>query len=513
MRRILSLVAACAIAALWSGPAAVPEAPDAPTARFTILHFNDFHGQVEPLDLPAGQPCGGLARLAGQVEAERSAASQRGETALLLFAGDLFTGTSFSALFQGGPEFRVLSAMRLTAMTVGNHEWDFGQGVLLSRTKHAGFPIVAANLVTKNAEHVFYQRSLNLRAGDARVGVIGVTTTDTPLMTAPGKTEGYTFKDPLAAIGEVLAEHRGDWDFIVVLSHCGINVDKTIADKFPQVGLIVGGHDHIALEQPVVVGGVPIVQAGDRGRFLGQVRVEIQKGAKAKVTGKLIPITSSLPEDAGVRDQLAPDLAEETSSLGEAVGTLPSALPGDRFVTRSQETALGDLITDAMRAETKSDLALLNGGTIRAGLPAGKVTGKDLLACLPFFDTLCTVQLTGAQIQALLDRCAAMSVEVAPGGFLQVSGLSARYEGGKAQDVRVGGHPIDPSREYRVACCSFLLAGGDGHEEFKQGRDARNWGVGIEELLHRELAKPGIKLPEPGKRIVRAPATPERKAA
>jgi 5'-nucleotidase/UDP-sugar diphosphatase len=298
MRLIRVLVALSALAVTLGGSAA--GAPPAQIHEFTILHFNDFHGQVEPLSVPAGEPAGGMARLAGQANLVRAQNRKHGEPTFLLFAGDLFTGTSFSTLFQGAPEFSALKQMHVAAMTTGNHEWDFGQGVLMARARKAGFPVVVANVSTVDLDHVFWKSSLDLDAGGLRIGVIGVTTPDTPVTTAPGNTKGYEFEDPVKAVGRVLAERGKDWDFVVVLSHCGFAVDKAIARKYPKVGLIVGGHDHKVIEQPVVENGVPIVQAGDRGRFLGEIRVKLSIGQRATVNGHLIPITSSTPEDPEV---------------------------------------------------------------------------------------------------------------------------------------------------------------------------------------------------------------------
>ncbi len=508
--RPLLIVSALGLQAL--GALGATPAPPA-TYHFTILHFNDFHGQVEPLCEEPGKPCGGLARLAGQVSAAEADAAARGEKAFLFFAGDLFTGTAFSTLFQGGPEFDALSRMGVTAMTTGNHEWDFGPGVLMARVRKASFPVVLDNVKAADPSHAFWVPALSLKAGDLRIGVLGVTTPDTPVTTAPGNTQGFSFSDPVAAVGAELAVHQSDWDFVVVVSHCGFEVDKALADRYPSLGLIVGGHDHKVLEAPFVENGVPIVQAGDRGRFLGKVCVTMEKGKKPVVTGRLLPITPEMPESPGVKSLLAPYLAQEESALGAVIGKLPAALSGDREILRTKEAPIGDLLADAMRAEAKADVAFVNGGTIRAGLPAGGVTGRDLYACLPFFDSLCTIRLTGAQVQSLLDRCAAMPLQDAPGGFLQVSGLSVRYEGGKARGAAVGGVSLDPARSYLVACTHFLLSGGDNLEEFKAGTDVRDWGISLQELLRRKLESPGLSLPEAGGRIVRAEAPPVQKAA
>jgi 5'-nucleotidase/UDP-sugar diphosphatase len=480
---------------------------------FTVLHFNDFHGQVEPVADKDGGQSGGLARLAGLVDSVRADNERKGIPTLLLCAGDVFTGTAFSTLFQGGPEFKALGLMKTSAMTTGNHEWDFGPGVLSERARGCGFPLVVANVAPQVPGRLPLVPFTTLTAGRLRVGIIGVTTADTPQTTAPGNTEGFTFSDPVEAVGKILTEKDGEWDFVVVLSHCGFEVDKVIASKYPAIGLIVGGHDHKVLERPWIEKGVPIVQAGDRGRFLGEVTVSLAKGRPAEVTGRLLPVTDKIPESAEIAGVLAPYLAKEESALGAVIGRLPSALEGDRNILRTREAAIGDLLADAMRNASGADLAFVNSGAIRAGLPAGEVTGRDLYACLPFFDSLSTVRLTGAQIQALLDRCASMPITDPPGGFLQVSNISVVYRNGNAEKAKIGGAPIDPTREYVVACSHFLLSGGDGLKEFTEGKDTRDWGVSLQELMRRELVKPGIKIPSVGSRLKRADLPALSKAA
>ena len=479
----------------------------------TLLHFNDFHGQVEALSGKPGEPTGGLARLAGVVDEVRAEEARKGRPVYLLFAGDAFTGTAFSTLFQGEPEFEAFRLMGVAAMTPGNHEWDFGAGVLAKRARQAGFPLLLANVEAPEADQTFWTPCTTLQAGKRRIGIIGVITPDTPLTTAPGATAGFVFSDPARAVARVLADHRGQWDFIVVLSHCGFEEDRRIARTVPGVGLIIGGHDHKVLQAPWIEKGVPIVQAGDRGRYLGEVRVRFTAGGRPEVSGRLLPVTSESKEDPAVARLLAPWLERERRALGAVIGRLPLALSGDRELLRSREMPLGDLLADLMREASGAEVAFVNAGAIRAGLPKGGVTGIDLYACLPFFDSLNTVRLKGAQIQAILDRCAAMPLTDAPGGFLQVSGLAATFEGGKAMSIRVDGEPLAPERDYSVACTQFLLKGGDGHVEFTQGTDPRDWGISLQELMRRALAGSGVVIPSGTGRIDRPAAQAIRPAA
>ncbi len=208
-------------------------------------------------------------------------------------------------------------------------------------------------------------------------------------------------------------------------------------------------------------------------------------------------------ENGEVAALLRPYLEKEEAALGAVLGRLPVALSGDRVLLRTGEAPLGDFVADALRKASEAEAAFINGGALRAGLPAGDVTGRDLYACLPFFDSLTTVLLTGEQIQALLDRCASMSREDPPGGFLQVSGVEVVYDDGGAVSVRVGNAPLDRAKSYRVACTQFLLSGGDGLVEFTAGRDARDWGLGLQEILRRELSRPDVRIPQSGGRIVR----------
>ncbi|MEW5764216.1 MAG: bifunctional metallophosphatase/5'-nucleotidase [Acidobacteriota bacterium] len=473
-------------------------------ARLRILHFNDFHGQVEPVVSRTGEESGGLARLIGLADARREAARAEGVETRLVCAGDLFTGTAFSTLFQGDPEFQVLQKAGLSALTSGNHEWDFGVGTLMRRITGSGIPLLLCNVSAAEPSHTFWKPWMVARVGGFAVGFTGVTTPETPTTTAPGNTEGFAFSDPVPALSALCGENPGHWDFLVVLSHCGFEQDKRIAKEVKGVGLIVGGHDHKVLETPHVENGVPIVQAGDRGRFLGEVEITLSGASAPAVTGRLLPVTSSTGESGEAAALLRPYLEKEEAALGAVIGRLPEALSGDRVLLRTGEAPLGDFVADAMKEASKAEAAFINGGALRAGLPAGGVTGRDLYACLPFFDSLTTVLLTGEQIQALLDRCASMPREDPPGGFLQVSGIEAVYEKGGARSIRIGGAPLDPARAYRVACTQFLLSGGDGLAEFKSGLDARDYGVSLQEILRRELARPDLRIPKAGGRIVRA---------
>jgi len=473
------------------------------TREIRLYHFNDFHGQVAPLQGKDGAETAGLARLAGLWQLQKEEARTAGAAPLLVFSGDVFTGTAFSTLFQGEPEFAALSQMGLTAMTTGNHEWDFGAGVLTARARGARFPLLLTNVESLDPSHAFWKPSLTVETEGMRIGILGVTTQDTPVTTAPGNTQGFRFTDPVEAVARVLQAQKGTWDAVILLSHCGFEVDRAIARRCPGITVIVGGHDHKVLEAPSFENGVAIVQAGDRGRFLGEVKLRFITGQRPSVEGRLLPVDSRATVSAPVAALLRPWMEREEKALGAPLATLPVALEGDRQLLRTSEAPLGNFVADAMRAHTGAEVALVNAGALRAGLPAGEVTGRDLYACVPFFDSVGTVVLKGSQVQSILNRCAALPVVDPSGGFLQVSGIQAIYTDGKATAISVGGKPLEPEREYTVACTHFLMGGGDGHTEFSAGRDSKDYGVSLQELVRRALVAPGLKLPGIERRIVR----------
>jgi 5'-nucleotidase/UDP-sugar diphosphatase len=474
---------------------AAPACREAPKS-FAVLHFNDLHGWAKEYQDQSGASSGGLARLAALATRLKSEHAANGEPAYLVCAGDTFTGTVFSALFQGAPEFQAYGLMGFSFMVPGNHDWDFGAPLLADRARAASYPILAANVEAEASSPAFFKPCETTRVGPYRVGWIGLITPDTPKMTAPGSTTGYRFTDPASALQAVFATPGAkEWDCVIVLSHCGIDVDRVLARRFPRIGLIVGGHDHTALHSPLIENGVSIVQAGDRCRFLGEVTVTLSRDARPRVTGTLHAVTSDLPEDASVKALLAPFFAKEELSISDKVGHLPAAMSGERELLRSREEPLGDFVADALRQATGKEAAFINAGSIRAGLPAGDITGRDLYGCLPFEDTIVEVTLTGSQIQSVLDRCASFPSDHPPGGFLQVSGITTVYTEGKATQITVGGSPLVPNREYRVACTNFLLHGGDGHVEFGQGKAPWNTGLSLREAVKSHLEDHALEFP------------------
>jgi 2',3'-cyclic-nucleotide 2'-phosphodiesterase (5'-nucleotidase family) len=440
-----------------------------------ILYVNDFHGFAEPYK-PSGSdaPLGGIAYLAGAVD------RARGKTpSLLLAAGDMIQGNPWANLFQGKSSIDVMNAMRFDAMVVGNHEFDFGPKVLKERMAQARFPFLGANVKGFAGLKPYVIKNLQ----GVRIAIIGVVTPETPVATHPRNVAGLTFSTPESAVKKYLPELKRRADIVIVLSHCGFQADRDLAARVPGIDVIVGGHSHTKILQPELVGKTIIVQAWEHAKALGVLNLKIKDGKVAGFDGELQEISPAAgAPNSQVQEIVARYASQVDSLLQRTIGGTQVDLDGEHV--RTGETNLGDFVADVMRQTARAEAALINGGTIRTGIPQGKITVKDVYAMLPFDNYLVAISLTGAQLKAALEHGVAR-LEEPCGSFPQVSGLTLTYSpsapaGFRVKDVTVGGQPLDAQKEYVMATNDYLVAGGDGYtvfgEALKSAGDYTNLG-------------------------------------
>lgn len=472
--------------------------------HLVILHTNDFHGHLLPFEdkalrAPPGK-VGGAAALAGLVRDLR----MKFPHALLMDGGDIAQGTPMSNLFFGMPVVEFMNHLHYDARTIGNHEFDWGVPRLEKMIRAATSPIVCANLVRRDNGHLLdgVRPYVVLTVDGVHVGILGLVTPDTPLMSFPDNVKPVRFLDPAATVRRYLPAMRRDGaQMVVLLTHLGVDDDVKLAQQVPQIDVIVGGHSHTPLPVPRLSGHTVIVQAGCYGRYVGVLQVDYDT--------RLHRVTRHTEKDelAMVQpDQVKPDpvvaamvarvQAKVGPRLAETVGTLAEDLPvGDG---RIGDTPLADVVTDALREETGAMVAVYNFGGIRSPLSQGEVHWGDVYTTLPFENHVVTVSVTG---QALLDLLA-QSLRRGPDlGLIQVSGLA--YAVGpdrRLQAAEVGGIPIDPSKTYTVATIDFLYLGGDGYTAL-QGAPHPSYGRLARDVLVDYLQRhPDLKAP-PGGRI------------
>jgi 5'-nucleotidase / UDP-sugar diphosphatase len=376
--------------------------------KITILHTNDHHGQF----IPDTNGDFGLAAQSTLVKSVREEAAQNNSHVLLLSAGDINTGTAESNLFQAKPDIEAMNKMGYTAMAVGNHEFDVGVEELKKQQVMAKFPFLSNNLFNETGENLFpgYQ---SLQIENKRIAIIGLLTPDTPKESLPERVKGVEFRDPFPITKKLVKELKKDHDVIIVLSHLGFYPneshgarfpgDLTLAKEIPEIDVIVGGHTHTELTQPVREGKTLIVQAKETGQFVGKLELELVDGKLVMQDYKLLPV-KGLIQDPAIVNLFKPYLKESRRLLSKVITTSKVAFEGSRQVVVSVEAPIGNLITESHKKAAQADIAIFNGKGIRAGLPQGEVTSRDIYSVLPFNNRITTVELTADELYEAVQR-------------------------------------------------------------------------------------------------------------
>lgn len=488
MKKRSTFVLLCIIGWVFCSCARGPEIRSGTPLRWTILFFNDLHGHLLPFEVKEEGKVleiGGIARLAGLVEEIRKENRRQGAETFLFVAGDILQGTAQSTVFQGEVDIACFNLMGVDAMTVGNHEFDFGLDNFRKLKQAAEFPFLSANIVEKSTGKTLCEPTATFDLSDTvTMTVIGTTTSELLTTTAPGNVVTLTVTDSLDAV-EPLYRKAIEKGPVVLLSHCRWETDARTAHALPGLLAVIGGHDHFLMDGPRKVGNVRVFQALDYGRYLGRIDIAWMSTKGAVIESwAYIPITPELTVDGEVQELVDRYQERLGQKFKEVVGVSTGFLDGRRQHVRYEETNLGDLLADLMREQTKADIVLVNGGSIRASISEGPVTMEDLYRALPYEDEILVLQLSGKEIMEALDRSAGAPREGDFGGFLQVSGLRYVIHEGKAGSVKTGveGSPLDPEKVYSVAVTTFLAEGGDGYAVFK-GKPARRTEVSTRQLL------------------------------
>ncbi|UWR23219.1 bifunctional UDP-sugar hydrolase/5'-nucleotidase [Sulfitobacter sp. S190] len=479
----------------------------------TILHTNDFHARFEPIskydgpcgaeDNTAGECFGGTARLVTAIEEAKS----RSNNAILVDGGDQFQGTLFYTQYKGAMAAEMMNKLGYDGMTVGNHEFDDGPEVLAAFIDAVEFPILMSN-ADVSAEPLLAEKlakSTVIERGGEKLGLIGLTPEDTDELASPG--DNVSFSDPVAAVqAEVDRLTAEGINKIIVLSHSSYAVDQRVAAETTGVDVIVGGHSNTLLSNtndraagpyPTMVGDTAIVQAYAYGKYLGELNVTFNDaGEITEASGEPILIDASVSEDDVTVQRIA-ELAKPLDEIrNKVVAQTDEPIGGDRAVCRAQECSMGTLIADAMLARVADqgiEIAIQNGGGIRASIDAGDVTMGDVLTVLPFQNTLSTFQVTGETLVAALEN-GVSEVEEGAGRFPQVAGMSYAFDasaeaGSRISDVMVGGAPIEMDKVYGVVSNNYVRNGGDGYKMFKDAMNSYDFGPDLADVTAEYLAE------------------------
>jgi len=513
---------------LLAGTAALALSAGTALADFplTILHTNDFHARFEPIskydsgcsaeDNTAGECFGGSARLVTAIKEAR----ERAENSILVDGGDQFQGTLFYTYYKGKLAAEMMNKLGYDGMTVGHHAFDDGPEVLRGFMDALDFPILMSNADVSGEPLLadVLKKSVVIDVNGEKVGLIGLTPQDTDELASPGPN--VIFTDPAGAVQhEVDRMTEEGVNKIVVLSHSGYNVDKRVAENTTGVDVIVGGHTNTLLGDmdgaegpyPTMVGDTAIVSAYAYGKFLGELNVLFDdEGNIKEASGAPIIMDAAVTEDQTTVDRIAEAAKPLDEIRNKVVAETTEAIDGDKNACRTGECQMGNLVADAMLARVKDqgiDVAIANGGGLRASIDSGEVTMGEVLTVLPFQNTLSTFQTKGSVIVEALENGVSQLEDVA-GRFPQVAGLSFTFDpaaepGSRISDVMVDGAPIDPEKTYGVVTNNYVRNGGDGYAMFVAGENAYDYGPDLADVTAEYLAAQGPYTPYTDGRITR----------
>jgi 5'-nucleotidase len=486
----------------------------------------DFHHEAR--NAPA---YGGLPLFGGYLQNLRN--KHQGQV-IVVDSGDLFQGTLESNLFEGEPVVKGYNALGYNAAAIGNHEFDYGPagpdsvahapgqdplGALKKNAANAKFPFLSANLTEKATGKTpsWAKRYTMIEAGGAKVGIIGLSTPDTPNVTTSANVATLNFGDPVpAAISAAKELRAAGADAVIVIAHMGgrcKNIDTNPADPstcetdqeamrflnaLPKgtIDAYFAGHTHSQMRH--YINGVAALQPAPYGREFSMIDVTIDTNSHTVTKTEMAPLTmvcaqvyehtetcdpkkapvgaalvprvfegAAVAELAGLSDVLKPYLQQVSAKRNEDTGIRTTERIKRAY---SRESALGDLFTDAMRSYMKTDIAVMNSGGIRADLPTGAIIYANMFDVSPFDNFPAIVTMTGAQVRQMVDMTAIGGGR----GILQASGI--RYTFDEALDAAkpaaqrhrltaitlANGQPLDPKATYRVATIDFLVTGGEG---------------------------------------------------
>uniref|UniRef100_A0A182QYU4 Apyrase n=1 Tax=Anopheles farauti TaxID=69004 RepID=A0A182QYU4_9DIPT len=519
MTRIETIVAQVIMAALAMAVTGSVAAPKAGEFELIVLHNNDMHARFEQTgaysndcsqtDASSNHCYGGFARVAHKVREYRATEASGGLPVLYLNAGDTYTGTPWFAVYKDNITAAFLNLLKPDAISLGNHEFDMGVDGLVPFLNEVDFPVLVTNLDLSKTPDMQTTKSLKRSAtftkAGVTIGVIGYLTPETKQLTPVNTVE---FLDEIEAINkEATVLKEQGVHILIALGHSGLERDKEIAAKCPDIDLVIGGHSHTFLYSgtapdvedpagpyPVMVKNaagkeVLVVQAYAFTKYLGYLHLKFDAaGNMIEFDGSPLLLNGTVVRDSDVL-QLLERYRPGIAALDQQIGHSNVFLDASRC--RFEECNIGNMIADSLvmtyaaTREQSTDefwtdaaIGFVQGGGIRASLNVGPITMKDLKTVLPFGNAMLVTVLTGVQLRQMLEQSVYRYDGVSGyGEFLQMAGVHVEYDLARPPHERVVRADVrcarcqvptfEPLKEdalYRVILSQFLYEGGDGYD-------------------------------------------------
>lgn len=491
---------------------------------FHILMINDPHSYILPYyeadkaGLPAGAvkvgPVGGLSRALQLTANERKNIETASQSPIFLFeGGDIMLGKKGS-LQNGHAEYGSLAALGFDAGVLGNHDFDGGVSVLARLGPTLKFPVLASNITFKDAGiDSFYPKTKIIKKGDVSVGVFGLVTPG--LKALISDPDGFDIeRDIVKKAGECVRDLRAQGvDAVVALNHIGLDLDKKLAASVPGIDVIVGGHSHDAVKEPLFIknpqGSRTLIgQAGLNGSYTGRFDVTVDDGALVaeKSSWKLMTVQpgATAEKESEALGLAAREILAATLDIADPAVFLARSIDARNEAMRTRENELGNLAAEALRWNGGARIGVINGGALRIGriVPPGPFTAVDMLDLMPFDDVPVRLLVSGAEIRMQLEAAASAlkgrnddydpTRRMSTGEFLQVAGLRFDIDlgepaavvdnrrlvspGSRVKNIAVdssrGWVPLEDDKIYSVAALDYTVKHWNALSSVPAGRTA-----------------------------------------
>jgi 2',3'-cyclic-nucleotide 2'-phosphodiesterase (5'-nucleotidase family) len=500
---------------------------DARRAWITILSTTDLHGNVLPVDYYTNKPdARGLAKAAAIIRAARK---ENPQGTLLIDSGDTIQGTPLEYVHNkmnnapADPMMLSMNALQFDAMAVGNHEYNFGLGVLAKARGEARFPWLSANTYKAGTNETAYQPYVVKELNGVRVGVLGLTTGGVPSWENRENYAGLEFRDPTAEARkwvEVLRT-RERVDLVVVAMHMGLEEDLRtgeatpgqapheneavrIAEQVKGIDLILMGHTHRDVPD-ITINGALLTQANAWGRHVARADVYLERDERgrwrvAAKQARTVAVTERTEVDAEIAKIAEPYDRETQAWLSRVIGESPAELSAEQASFR--DTAILDLIQRVQMEVGKADVSMVANFNPRARLPRGAVSVRDIAGLYIYENTLVVLEVTGRQLKDALEHSAKYFLPYAPGktaaelvdekipGFNFDIAEGVAYDlditkpvGERIRNLRFRGQPLNPAQKLRLATNNYRVNGGGGYTMYKGAPELFRSSEEIRELI------------------------------
>jgi 2',3'-cyclic-nucleotide 2'-phosphodiesterase / 3'-nucleotidase len=498
-------------------------APD--RVQITILGSTDLHGNINPIDYYTNKSDNrGFAKIATLIKRVR----KEQPNVVLIDSGDTIQGSPLES-FHGrknnqppDPMMLVMSSLDYDAMTVGNHEYNFGLKVLEKARSEAKFPWLSANTYETATQKPHYKPYTVKEIAGVKVGILGLTTPGVPHWDNPPNYAGLEFHEPLIEARKwvpILREQEKA-DIVVIAMHMGLEEDLrtgdvnpgqllheneaiTIAKEVPGVDLIFMGHTHREVPS-LYINGVLLTQANHWGRHLARADLYLQKsGTGWRVYAKsarTIPSDDRVEPDPDVVKLVEPYDRETQGWLSRVIGESPEELTARE--ARFRDTAILDLIQKVQMEAGKADVSMVASFNAEARIAKGPVSVRDIAGLYVYENTLAVLEVTGQQLKDALEHSAkyykpyvagkplaelidekipAYNFDIAEGVTYELD--ISKPIGERIQNLRFRGQPLAPAKKLRLATNNYRVNGGGGYTMYKDAPVVYRSGEEIRELI------------------------------